>query len=224
MEYTQVSLGLWHLVCFVSIGSLFVLQEQVRQMVRSRKNQSQLSFGTLLLGCVALLSTAMILIRTPRSLLLAIPLAMFGSIYYVMMRTKCSLTTRSLAGFAALALAMPYTMLCTAPSVALSRLIGADMFATLFFLTSVFCVKIRLGEPQAIRNALAYHIISFLAVGILVGYTFVPSSAIIVLAIAMLRTGLVLLFRVAYRRIPIKMIGIQESLVAVAAIAATALF
>ncbi|MEO6941368.1 MAG: YwiC-like family protein [Candidatus Kapaibacterium sp.] len=195
--------------------SLFLLQGPLRKFLRYRNaKKNTFDLPTLILSAIGILSGLLLGIHSPHSILLAIPLLPIAFLYLLFLKKRSTPTQLSLIGFTGLSLAVPLVMLSSNCTVSIGILFSVWLFATLFFCSSVFCVEVRLSGKPAIGRALLYH---FGALGIVVGCVVLgklPYTAIIVMSIALARILLISIYHEVYRKLPLKYIGILESIVA----------
>lgn len=205
--------------------SLFLLQDPFKQFARPKRTANPFANASVLtLGLIGASSGIALLARTPRVAICVIPLAVIGAVYFTMLRSRRGAIARSFVGFAGLTLVSPMTMIAAGNSDPLDQAIVVWIFSTLFFCTSIYCVAIRLKEAHAVRNAIVYHIVATGVIGCLVALNVISAGAFISMFIPTVRLVLILGYRKRYTSLAIKFIGIQETVVALCALAVIALF
>ncbi|MBS1902192.1 MAG: YwiC-like family protein [Bacteroidetes bacterium] len=209
-------------LALTSALSIFLLQDPFKQFSRPKRGSNPFaSTAALTLALLGAVSGTAMIARTPSVAMCVVPLTVIGALYFVMLRNKRSAIARSFVGFAGLTLLTPMTMLASGSAASLTALFLVWIFATLFFCTSIYCVAIRLSESGAMRNALLYHGIAFAIVSILVRSQLLPISAVWCMLVPLVRFVLIVFTRERYTRLPIKYIGIQETIVALLALGLT---
>lgn len=186
-------------------------------MVRSRA--SRIHPAALAIGAGALASAVVLVILTPSVLFVSIPALIICILYFLTARKGAGIYLRSVIGFLLLSLITPATILASGgkdyPSI-----IFAWLSVALFATSSVLVVGIRLGEPNAQRRAAIFHIAYLLAAVYAMSASLLPLAAMS--AVAIVRYALIAASSSRFRALPIKTIGIMESMITVLALAASA--
>ncbi|MDP4235907.1 MAG: YwiC-like family protein [Bacteroidota bacterium] len=216
-------LGIVYSTCVDVIGfalalilplSLFFLQEPIRRIFRPRsKGNAQFDLFSLFLVVVALSSAALILIRAPETVFIGIPVVMVAVLYFYFIRKRSTPIILSLIGFVGLSLITPLTIVAARCPIRIEFLVSIWLLAAFFFCGSVLCVNIRLSAGRGVRLASIYHVVALIVMILLVQYGYLPLSAIAVIGISFFRLLLISMNKKTYVRLPIKIIGIQESVV-----------
>lgn len=155
-------------------------------------------------------------IRHPEILWLLPPTILFAAIYLRLEQMRASMRNRSLAAFLALTLAAPASRIAAGEGWSVGELAGLWLTAALFFCGAVYCVTIRLAGNTAVRPAIVYHLAAVAVAMALWWSGILELASILVLALALLKLAWIVLAVDRYRAMPLKQIGIQESIVSIA--------
>jgi hypothetical protein len=159
------------------------------------------------------LSTVLV-IRRPILLVLAIPAFALAAIYFIL--AKKGPYIRSTIGFTLLALITPATML--AGGMTDVTMIALTWIAVaLFAMSSVLVVGVRLEQPSAMRRSAVFHLLYALITIVIVVIGQFPAF-IGMASLAIIRYIGVVSESRSYKALPIKTIGIMESILTCASL------
>jgi YwiC-like protein len=216
--FSPLNDALGFVLVFAVAFHLFLVQESVRRTLRSPAGS--LHPAVLAIVTAAAAAAAVLIIKTPFILVIAAPVALLSLLYFSIAHKGPFV--RSALGFILLSLITPATIVASGNTdyfyLFLSWL-GIGFFAT----SSVAIVGIRLDQPKADERALIFHIIYsivVLAYSIIIG-SLMPGLGIALVAIV--RYILVATAKSRYIVLPLKTVGIIESIVTIIALTVSAL-
>ena len=199
--------------------TLFLSQESVRRLLRARTARLHpVIIGTLLLS---LATSVLLIVRYPSVMYVTVPTILLGLLYFLIARKKVSPYTRSAIGFTLLSLIAPATMLANNEAATADSILvwlGVACFAT----SSVLVVGIRLDQANAFQRALWFHIAYGIGSILLLLSGSISLALCMLSVVAIMRYVIVVATRNAYRSLPLKVVGILESIVTVIALLSAA--
>jgi|GEM_PF-2867940 len=203
-------------LAFISSIAMFLAQQPIRQIVLRRRSRRQVQPATKrltwILLPVALLSFLALAWLRPVVLVILPPMLLLGAILFEIDRRRGGMTDLSIAGFPALALGAPLVYLASVETVNFEIALLLWGIATTFFWSSVACVNVRLRGERAIAPALWFHALLLLATALLVTFGMAPPVTAAASGIAIARMLFVMNNVNRYRRLPLKRIGIVETI------------
>ncbi|HET9136773.1 MAG TPA: YwiC-like family protein [Candidatus Kapabacteria bacterium] len=206
-------------------GSLFCLQEPIKDFINGRKKSvSHSVIYVVLFSSLALCSGILLLVKSIGIPQLIVPLIAVVLSFSIATRSRYSVIVKSMIGFIGLSLVTPLTILSAQSASDIVRLLAIWVFVALFFCSSIFCVEIRISKGSKITTAILYHVLTVAITAILISSNLLPIATVAPLCVITIRFVLVLLFQKRYSTIAIKHIGIQESIVALAGVLFTTIF
>ncbi len=203
-------------------ASFFLLQEPLKRL--ARHDGYTVNGMTIFLCGVVLINGGILLVHAIKIIILLIPFLLLVLLYRYLIRKRYTTIQRSLIGFSAIALLTPLTVYAADNSIRIVSVFSLWIFSALFFCTSPYCVAIRLSHGNQVRPALLYHSAALALCYLAVRSSLLTYSALIALIIPIGRLLVILFFRSWYSKLPIKYIGIQESVVALAGVLLSALY
>jgi hypothetical protein len=199
---------------------LFLIQESVRRSLRSRTRD--LHPAVLAISAAAIAASIILSVKVPSILIIGIPALFLCILYFSLARKGAGPFARSALGFMLLSLVTPATIMASGSTDYLYLLfcwLSVAFFAT----SSVLVVGIRLGQPHAARRAMIFHFIYAIAtIGAFV-LTGMLLASLGIAAIAIVRYILVITGKVRFTMLPLKTVGMLESLVTAIALTVSAL-
>jgi hypothetical protein len=203
----------------VAIAMAFFVQEPIRQLLvirrtgRNRERRRFLIEWSAAMTLLGLDAAAPIAISQPAILWLLLPAGIVGGLYGAMLLRRASMDALATVGFIGLSLAAPAASIASSGRFAPFEVLGLWLLAAMFFCGSSYSVRIRLKGAYSVTEAVGYHLMALAGVACLTLVTLLPPIALV----AILPGGAKLLWILRdvdrYRRLPLKRIGIQESVV-----------
>ena len=217
---TSISVEGSLLVLVVAL-SLFFSQESLRRRLRARTARLHpIIIGSLIL---AVATSVLLIVRHPAVIYISVPTMLLGLLYFFIASKKVSPYSRSAIGFALLSLIAPATMLANNQEVTREPLlvwVGVACYAT----SSILVVGIRLDQLHALRRAIWFHSLYTIGSIILLVTENISLALFTLSMIAVVRFVVVLATRSSYRLLPLKVVGVLESILTVIALLSATLF
>jgi hypothetical protein len=172
--------------------------------------------------CLAAIGTALLLLSIqPTFALVAMPATVIASVYAFMPPSRFGMGERSVIGFLLLTLAAPCTQLVLV-NPPIGQLLEIWLIAASYFCGSAMNIRLRISKPNdvtrkndALRQSTMYHLLMLtltciLAVGKYIGWTAFAATALSTFRLLWIAED-----RNRFSKLPLKRIGLQESVLAV---------
>jgi hypothetical protein len=201
----------------VTIAMAFFIQEPIRQLLvirrtgRHREQRRLLITWTAAMALLGLDAAAPIALSQPQILWVLLPAGIVGGVYAVMLVRRASMDALATVGFIGLALAAPTAYIASGGRFDRLEVLGLWVLTAIFFCGSSYSVRIRLKGADSITQAVGYHLLALTVVASLTLVTLLPPIALLAILPGGAKLFWILRDVDRYRRLPLKRIGIQES-------------
>jgi hypothetical protein len=209
------------LLSLVAVFSLFLMQEPLRLLQVARRtgrngaSRPGMIRWALATGSLAVIAGTPVVLARPEILWLLLPASAVMVAYGLLVARRAPMNRLSLAGFIGLALTAPGARIAAAGGFPAGELLALWLLAACFFCGSSFCVNIRLKGDKAVAPAIRFHLAAMGVTFALVALGLAPPIALAAMLPAIAKLVWIIRDIPRYRAMPLKRIGIQESLVAI---------